>query len=227
MNVGELRDACRELAEKKFRKAEKKFGRTFMRPKRIEFSNRMTSLGGCASFQENIMSINLSMLEAYQMNFANQIVPHEVAHLVCVQIHGTIKSKINHVVHGPEWREVMLKLGEKPERCHTFRAVKTRKYRHFKHVSECGQHTLLLRRTASDKSMWDCFYRTNGGNKIYLFRLHGYGSNIPNLQRIACEAFRVKSFITSLFTMTPTKYGTEYNAIVKFEQVEAHDVDFV
>jgi SprT protein len=228
MKVGDLRDECRAMAEKKFKKAEKKFGRDFIRPKRIEFSSRMTSLGGCACFQENVMRINLSLLEAHQLVFAKQIVPHEVAHLVCDQIHGTIKAKTNYISHGEQWRGVMVALGEKPERCHTFRPVKKRNYKNYKYVSECGEHCFLLKRDYTHKDIWHVYYRAIGGNKTYLFKLHSCDKSIPDLDYIGSVADSENSFVNSFFIkIKHGHYRVCFQPKWKWERFEALDVDFI
>lgn len=58
--------------------------------------------------------INRTLLDANPAEMFNQVIPHEVAHLVAYQIHGRLKA------HGPEWQAIMRNcFNLEPDRCHT------------------------------------------------------------------------------------------------------------
>jgi len=50
--------------------------------------------------------------------YMNDVVPHEVAHLLKEHVYGTRRGRL-YSAHGAHWRNVMRTLGVNPQRCHT------------------------------------------------------------------------------------------------------------
>lgn len=73
--------------------------------------------------------------------FVDEIVPHEVAHLVVAAVFPGRRRP-----HGAEWKAVMEYFGVSARRCHQFEATPARRTRRFAYRCECGQPHLLTRR---------------------------------------------------------------------------------
>jgi predicted SprT family Zn-dependent metalloprotease len=58
--------------------------------------------------------INLEALQKYTEHFLANVAVHEFAHYAAYLLHGP------KVGHGAQWRTVMVRLGAKPTRCHTY-----------------------------------------------------------------------------------------------------------
>lgn len=58
---------------------------------------------------------NSVMLARAPKTFLEEIVPHEVAHIACFQIH----RELDVPPHGAEWRSMMRLFGATPKACHT------------------------------------------------------------------------------------------------------------
>jgi len=72
--------------------------------------------GGKAYVDKNIIDINPILFNENVDEILNQVIPHEVAHLITHAIYGydnEIRS------HGWQWQSVMKSLGKSPDRCHT------------------------------------------------------------------------------------------------------------
>ncbi len=82
---------------------------------------------------------NRTLLHNNGVDFLNQTVPHEAAHLVARALYG------RHIrPHGPEWRSVMQLFGAEPVRCHRFEVPdrSRRRMRYFTYRCACQTHRL-------------------------------------------------------------------------------------
>lgn len=70
---------------------------------------------GKAFFTENKIKVNWELYLRNKDKFLRNTVGHEIAHLAAAKIHGMVAWN-----HGPLWKEVMVKLGLPPERCHSY-----------------------------------------------------------------------------------------------------------
>ncbi|MGR6982120.1 SprT family zinc-dependent metalloprotease [Testudinibacter sp. P27/CKL/0425] len=123
--------ACLDLAERHF-------NRTFPMPS-VNFNLRGMK-AGVAYLQQNEIRMNRTLLLENRDDFLQQVVPHELAHLIVYQQHGRVQP------HGKEWRFVMQQLFRlPPDTCHQFDIQrvqgKTVAYR-----CDCQTHQLSLRR---------------------------------------------------------------------------------
>ena len=72
-------------------------------------------VGGIAYYRDNLIKYNPQLYVHNKIDYINQTVPHELAHLIAHALFGyCIKP------HGKEWKWVMAHLGLKPTRCHSY-----------------------------------------------------------------------------------------------------------
>ena len=95
---------------------------------------------GTAHLQANEIRLNFALYKHNVRDFVNQVIPHEVAHIIAFQHYGrSIRP------HGKEWQRIMTDVfAVKPERTHQFDvavAVKQFSYR-----CGCQTHLLSVRR---------------------------------------------------------------------------------
>ena len=88
---------------------------------------------------------NLAMSRLQPLQFVEQTVPHEVAHVVAYLLHGkSIRP------HGREWRAIMAEFGfASAERCHDFQLPEqqqTRHQRRWRYACGCREHALSTTR---------------------------------------------------------------------------------
>lgn len=115
MNTSQIDAAIRERIEQVYQAAESKYGRSFKRPTRISYSLRGQAAG--QAFYSGELKFNLQIALDNISEFLNRTPGHEAAHLISQQLTGSLD-------HGPVWREVMIRTGQSPLRCHSY-VVKT------------------------------------------------------------------------------------------------------
>jgi len=101
----------------------------------IEIKYNKGTTAGKANFRKMELFFNLALFEKNILEFDSTIY-HEIAHLFQRKLYGlNVKS------HGLEWSFVMEKLGQKPERCHTFdtQEVKRKTTRYQYKCPNCGR----------------------------------------------------------------------------------------
>ena len=107
--------AIRERIEQVYQVAEQKYGRTFKRPTSISYKLRGQVAG--RAFTSGKLDFNLQIILDNLSTFIDRTPAHEAAHLIAHQLSGRLD-------HGPVWRQVMLRTGQSPARCHSY-VVKT------------------------------------------------------------------------------------------------------
>lgn len=127
-----------ETVEDCYLLAETQLGRHFPRPE-INFKLRGKS-AGTAHLQINKLRFNPVLLAENPSIFIQQVVPHEICHLLAYQLYGRVKP------HGKEWQALMVNLyGLSPSTTHSLNtdsvAGKTYNYR-----CQCGVVPLSIRR---------------------------------------------------------------------------------
>jgi len=75
--------------------------------------NLRGTVGGRAYLRENKMTFQPVLFEQNKKDYFDNIIPHEVAHLVAWRVYGDNG-------HGAGWKRVMRDLGLVPTRCHSF-----------------------------------------------------------------------------------------------------------
>ncbi len=63
--------------------------------------NQRGKIAGSAHLQKNLIKLNRKLFIQNYDEFLHQVIPHEVAHIICYQQFGRVKP------HGLEWQSVM------------------------------------------------------------------------------------------------------------------------
>lgn len=176
MGISDLRDYSLVLAEKTWKKAERRYKQKFDSKPIIRFSERMVSLGGnCCGYTGEI-GINLKLLAQHGKPFADQVVPHEIAHAIQNILHG-----IDDRAHSKNWKSIMVKLDEKPIRCHYFDTSRISAQRKYKEVIFTnGKDTYLCKRTARNKHRWEMYKVLESGYHSLQFIHNSVGMQISD-----------------------------------------------
>ena len=91
------------------------------------------TIAGCALLTRWEIQLNSTMLYENREDFINEVVPHELAHLITFQYFGKVKP------HGKEWQYVMSEIMKKePKVTHNFK-IKRNEYIYF---CDCQEHYL-------------------------------------------------------------------------------------
>ena len=120
------------------------FKRTFPLPK-VTYEDK-GRVAGYANFYEGKLNFSPTLLSENTEHFIENIIPHEVCHLVTRAMYPHCQS------HGQDWKQVMRQLGVPPTRCHQYdvsnvarkRNTQTFKYR-------CGCRTMELSKIMHNK----------------------------------------------------------------------------
>ncbi|WP_127959093.1 SprT family zinc-dependent metalloprotease [Serratia microhaemolytica] len=133
-----LQQAVMRCLRSKLQLAQHHFARTFAEPK-ILYQQRGT-LAGSAWPQAWEIRLNPVLLQENQQPFIDQVVPHELAHLLVFEQFGQVAP------HGREWRWMMEQVLSVPAlRTHQF-ALASVQTKTFSYRCACQQHQLTLRR---------------------------------------------------------------------------------
>ncbi|MCE9685798.1 SprT family zinc-dependent metalloprotease [Shewanella sp. AS16] len=124
-------DACYRLAEDTLQQS-------FPRPE-ISFALRGRS-AGTAHLQQNRLRFNPVLLAENAQAFINEVVPHEICHLLCHRLYGRVKP------HGREWQTMMLELFKQtPSTTHSFSTASVTPTG-VSYLCDCGELKLSIRR---------------------------------------------------------------------------------
>jgi SprT protein len=114
------------------------FDQHFMLPK-INF-NQKGKIAGCARLQKNELRFNPILLDDNVDAFLEEVVPHEVCHLLAYWLFGKVRP------HGKEWQNLMFKLFSlKGQTYHQMDVTKV-KGKSFYYQCQCGPIELGIRR---------------------------------------------------------------------------------
>ena len=118
--------------------ASKKYERTFPEIK-INFDLKGQSVGMfCFGINNKRFRFNLGIFDLNQDNF-DQTIIHECAHYVVHEIYNYKNKRIK--PHGYEWKNAMIVLGGKLQRCHHLEMPKLTKKRQDKFEFKCSCQT--------------------------------------------------------------------------------------
>lgn len=96
------------------------------------------SVGGSAYLAQNLIQLNSQLTLHFKAPFLEEVIPHELAHLIAFQIYGKVKP------HGKEWQAIMQHVFYKaPKRTHSFLLPQALKKTVAYHC-QCKTHALSL-----------------------------------------------------------------------------------
>ncbi|MBT9430989.1 SprT family zinc-dependent metalloprotease [Candidatus Sodalis endolongispinus] len=133
-----LQQGVMQCLRAKLAQAGEYFDCTFPEPA-ISFQQRGTSAGN-AWLERWEIRLNPQLLLENQQRFIDEVVPHELAHLLVYRQFGRVAP------HGREWRWMMMTVLQTPaRRTHEFDSAAVRKSI-FPYRCGCQQHALTVRR---------------------------------------------------------------------------------
>ena len=91
----------------------------------FELAKIKPSAAGQAVGKINVQ-LNHILLEDNPIEMLNQVITHEIAHLVAAQVFEANGVAI--AGHGPEWKEIMRRLGKPPDRYHKFDVTRAKAF---------------------------------------------------------------------------------------------------
>jgi SprT protein len=132
-----------ELTEHWLTRAQE-LGSRKLAPVELRFDLRGRSAVQYRTHPHPIIRYNAEMAAAQFQAFCQRTPPHEVAHHLVAQLHGSRRVK----PHGPEWQWVMESFGLEPSRCHDYdlEQVQVRRQRRFRYRCGCREHELSATR---------------------------------------------------------------------------------
>ena len=101
----------------------------------VRFDKRGTT-GGTANCSLNELNFNAGLMLDNWDEYLNQIIPHEVAHLVKGAVYGTERKGELMRSHGTYWQRIMRQFGIEPDRSHNMDISKVQQPKR-KFVYEC------------------------------------------------------------------------------------------
>ncbi|WP_354623646.1 SprT family zinc-dependent metalloprotease [Psychromonas sp. MME2] len=138
MVSNEDKKALQVKGETCFILAECFFNRSFQRPSYL-FNQRGKS-AATAHLQRNLIKFNAILYQQNKETFLQQVVAHEVAHLIVYQCYGKVRP------HGKEWQKVMRDVFHCPP--HTTHSLDISDVvgQQFTYQCQCSSHQLSIRR---------------------------------------------------------------------------------
>ncbi|PKG40652.1 SprT family zinc-dependent metalloprotease [Psychromonas sp. Urea-02u-13] len=138
MLTEEDKKALKLQGEHFFIEAECFFVRAFERPTYL--FNQRGRAAGTAHLQRNLIKINPILFINNKEEFFQQVIPHEVAHLITFQLYGNVRP------HGKEWQSVMVAVFQRPALTTHQLDINDVIGKQFHYRCACTTHTLTIRR---------------------------------------------------------------------------------
>ena len=138
MLTEEDKKALMLIGEDCFIEAECFFDRAFERPSYL--FNQRGKAAGTAHLQRNLIKINPILFINNKQEFFQQVIPHEVAHLITFQQYGKVRP------HGKEWQRVMIDVFQRPALTTHQLDINDVVGRQFAYQCQCTIHKLTIRR---------------------------------------------------------------------------------
>lgn len=112
----------------------------------VRFDKRGTC-GGTADTSINELNFNAPLMLDNWDEYLNQVIPHEVAHLVKGAVYGTERKGELMRSHGTYWKRIMRTFGIEPDRTHKMDtssvATKSPKRKHMYQCECCGKELVM------------------------------------------------------------------------------------
>ncbi|MFT4993231.1 MAG: SprT protein [Paraglaciecola sp.] len=102
--------------------------------------NQRGKIAGCARLQANELRFNRILLNDNYQLFMDEVVPHEVCHLITYQLYGRVKP------HGAQWQRLMAVLFDLKGATRHAMDVSKVQGKSFEYMCQCGPVTLTIRR---------------------------------------------------------------------------------
>ena len=82
---------------------------------KIVLNNRFTKTAGCNVWDDNIIQLGTKFFRKFSRGMIAVILPHELAHQIDYNLNhsGNVRK-----YHDVTWKEIMIKIGQKPATCH-------------------------------------------------------------------------------------------------------------
>lgn len=122
MSIQKLQDQAHVIVRVFTKVINARFGTNMPVPK-LAFNVRGTT-AGLAKYGPHLVDLNMQLYVENPRYFFNHTIPHEVAHLAAVHIHGPGGAG-----HGKEWKVIMGLIGREPTRCHTLDVTNVKRKR--------------------------------------------------------------------------------------------------
>ncbi|WP_163934203.1 SprT family zinc-dependent metalloprotease [Paraferrimonas sp. SM1919] len=121
-----------------YQQAEQKLKRTFIRPQ-LELNGR-GRIAGSANLTLNKLRLNPILFKHNQDEFMQEVIPHEICHLLCYQLFGRTRP------HGVQWRSLMQGIFNLPGRATHSMDLAPLQQKSFAYQCKCGPVSLTIRR---------------------------------------------------------------------------------
>jgi len=132
------KQALKLQGEHFFIEAECFFDRAFKRPDYL--FNQRGRAAGTAHLHRNLIKINPTLFINNRKEFFEQVIPHEVAHLITFQLYGRVRP------HGKEWQHVMVNVFRRPALTTHQLDITDVVGKQFTYRCACTTHQLTIRR---------------------------------------------------------------------------------
>ena len=134
----QLKSELLAAVEKCYCTAEQHLSRHFPRPEVL--FNQRGKIAGCALLQKNTLKFHPQIYEQNREHFLENVVPHEITHLLVWQLFGKTAP------HGRQWQHIMLSVFNlPPTRTHQYN-VDDIGIKHITYRCDCGDIKLTMRR---------------------------------------------------------------------------------
>lgn len=120
-------------------KIEQLYKTKFHKPVEIRYDIDSARTGGLAYPGQFLIRLNPAYLNKYQDEYIKRTVVHEVAHLGVEQVYRKDQGRWKVDAHGPEWKNMMIRLGANPSRCHSYEAEEGQGRQKTKYAYVCGR----------------------------------------------------------------------------------------
>jgi len=138
----------------------------------VRFDKRGTC-GGTANSQLMELNFNAGLMLENWDEYMNQVIPHEVAHLVKARVFGSNRKGRMMSSHGGYWKQVMRAFGLEPDRCHSMDTSKFKQFkspvRKFIYECPCCQQEVILTAVRHNRMVRGTHnYSIHSGNRLVL-----------------------------------------------------------
>lgn len=178
----------------------------------IKFDQRGTT-GATACYPLLELNFNAGLIPDNWAEYMNQVIPHEVAHLLKSHIYGRGRGLKS--AHGLYWKQTMRALGVNPDRTHRMDTSKVAMPK-AKHIYECQgcQKELIMSSVRHNKTLRGTKYRHCFGHELKHIKSLGKITNREAVNHIVPRSMK-KQAKKSVMPKPNTKIAKALNAYNK------------